>query len=139
MALNIHPRPGQILLCGFQELRLKEPEIVKRRPVIVLSPRLRRPNLCTVLPCSTTPPAPIWPYHYKLQLPSPLPHPHFNYQEMWVKCDLVYTLSYDRLSAFRTPGPGGRKYIDVYVSGVQLEDIRQCFLHGQGMADYMKS
>jgi len=49
MALKYHPDPGDILICNFA-VGFKEPEMVKSRPCVVLSPRLRRRSgLCTVV------------------------------------------------------------------------------------------
>ena len=56
MAITIHPRPGQILLCDFSQ-GFREPEMVKsKRPVIVLTPAFKnRPELVTIVPLSTVP------------------------------------------------------------------------------------
>jgi len=57
MAINEHPVSGTILMCNFAP-GFQQPEMVKRRPVIVISPKIsRRPNLCTVVALSTTAPS----------------------------------------------------------------------------------
>ena len=60
MALKFHPKPGTILVCDFRQ-GFRAPEMIKRRPVVVVSPRLRnRTDLCTVVPLSTIEPRPIF-------------------------------------------------------------------------------
>jgi uncharacterized protein YifN (PemK superfamily) len=55
MAIHFHPQRGTIVVCDFRGF--EAPEMQKRRPVVVVSPRLRhRDNLCTVVPLSTTAP-----------------------------------------------------------------------------------
>ena len=49
MAIGEHPAPGTILICDFKQ-GFREPEMVKQRPVIVLSPKIGiRAKLCTVV------------------------------------------------------------------------------------------
>jgi hypothetical protein len=55
MPIQEHPATGTILICDFTGM--KEPEMVKRRPVVVISPKIAvRRGLCTVLGLSTVPP-----------------------------------------------------------------------------------
>ena len=71
--------------------------MVKTRPVLVVSPRLRRrDNLCTVVPLSTTPPQNQQNYHCRLVLARPLPSP-WNAPEHWVKADMMATVAFHRL------------------------------------------
>lgn len=93
MAISIHPDIGDLLICDFGQLNTKEPEMVKRRPVICLTPRRRPGKLCTVVPLSTTAPNPVQKWHCKLQLDLPEP---YNKPEMWVKGDMLYTMSMER-------------------------------------------
>ena len=39
MAITFHPKPGQILMCDFT-YGFREPEMIKNRPVIVLTPSM---------------------------------------------------------------------------------------------------
>lgn len=131
--LHIHPAAGTIVICDFSWF--KEPEMVKRRPAIIISPRLRgRDNLCTVVPFSTTPPNRLMPYHYKLftdpALPDPFPEPFH-----WLKCDMVYTVSFDRMfMPFIGKDTSGKRIYDTrVVSNIELAEIRKCVLHGLGL------
>lgn len=133
MAISIHPAPGAILIADFGHNRV--PEIVKRRPVIVISPRFReRTGLCAVVPCSTTAPRKMQPYHYKLIVAPSLPPPYDD-EEMWVKADLVYTLSFERLSwPFSGKDGNGKRIYDMrHVSDIDFNGIQDCVRAGLGL------
>jgi len=101
MAIKYHPEQGAIVICDFTGF--VKPEMIKRRPVVVVSPRFRdRPGLCTIVPCSTTKPLKMQPYHFELNTDPPLPDP-YSMSPCWVKCDMIYAVSLSRLSfpAFR--------------------------------------
>lgn len=90
------------LLCD-DEQGFRPPEMVKRRPVVVLSHRLRhRDGLCTVVPLSTTPPRHPVLYVCHIAMPGRLPPP-FTAETAWVKDDMLTTVSFRRLDLFRTP------------------------------------
>jgi uncharacterized protein YifN (PemK superfamily) len=132
MSLPFNPVIGTIVVCDFSGFIV--PEMVKRRPAIVVSPRLRgRVNLCTIVPLSTTPPAKAQNYHYLLELSPPLPKP-FNTEACWVKGDMLYTVSYDRLNLpHERSVTGERIHINRVVSAEDLLNIRHCILFGLGL------
>lgn len=81
-----------VLDCDFRGYIY--PEMVKKRPVIVISPNhMMRPKLCTVVPFSLTPPQPIEPYHYEF-VTNPIPG---RPSPAWAKCDMAATVCYERL------------------------------------------
>jgi len=52
-------------MCDFTGF--KPPEMVKKRPVVILSPRYRRrTGLCIVVPFSTVEPELIEPHHHRI-------------------------------------------------------------------------
>lgn len=109
--------------------------MVKRRPVIVISPRLRqRGKLCAIVPLSTSTPSQIMPYHYKLHTDPELPEP-YNEKYHWVKADMIYTVSFDRLSLpFIGKDLSGKRIYDVRViDKSDLIKIQHCILHGIGL------
>jgi len=109
--------PRTVLLCDYSRGGFREPEMVKRRPVIVISPRLRyRTGLMTVVPLSTTSPANPAAHHCQVTLPQALPG--FPVQACWVKADMIATVSFDRLDMFRTDRDqtGKRKYLTPRIS-----------------------
>jgi uncharacterized protein YifN (PemK superfamily) len=140
MALKHHPEQGTILICDFAGM--KQPEMLKRRPVVVISPRMRnRTGLCTIVPLSTTPPSPILAYHHKLYTVPPLPEP-YNADYHWVKADMIYTVSFERLQLpFIGKDASGKRIYDIrIVDKSDLLKIQQCILHGIGLTsltDYL--
>ena len=134
MAIKFAPLKGQLLLCDFKGYIA--PEIVKRRPVIVITP----PNshgfnteLCTIVPLSTTEPNTKRPYHYLLHdLPK---MPHFQKTNAWVKCDLIYTVSYERLflPLISKETTGKRNYLNYCIDNNDFSSIIQCVLYGLGL------
>lgn len=140
MTIQFNPEQGTILVCDFHGF--VTPEMVKRRPVVVVSPRLRnRENLCTVVPLSTTPPREVSAYHFKLHVAPLLPAP-YNADFHWVKADMVYTVSFDRLSLlFDGKDGSGKRIYDVRViDKSDLLKIQSCVLHGLGLStltDYL--
>ena len=83
-------------MCDFRGF--VAPEMVKTRPVVVISPNhMHRPGLITVVPLSTTPPNPVEAYHYCLK-GNPVPG---SYDVVWAKCDMVVTIRIERLERIR--------------------------------------
>jgi len=140
MSLPYHPEQGAILICDFNGFT--DPEMTKRRPVIVLSPRLRqRGKLCAIVPFSTTPPSQIMPYHYKLHTNPELPDP-YSAKFHWIKADMIYTVSFNRLSVPCSGKnlDGNRVYDARIIDKSDLIKIQQCVLHGLGLTaltDYL--
>jgi len=132
MSIQVHPAPGQIVICDFQGM--KEPEMTKRRPVVVLSARIRdRQKLCTVVPLSSTPPRPVRDHHMRVELKPPLPEPYAE-PVCWAKADMLYTVSFDRLQLpFSGKDEKGKRiYIIQSISDDELVALRQCVLAGLG-------
>lgn len=117
MAITFAPKAGMILMCDFSGYVV--PEIIKKRPVIVISPNhLKRYGLVTVVPLSTTPPTP--PEGHHLEIDNLLKNDGTTH---WVKCDMVATVRLERLDRVKT---GKRTFSTIYVSKEQLKQIRQC-------------
>lgn len=134
MPLKYHPEPGTILICDFPK-DCREPEMVKRRPVVVLSPRLkRRHGLITVVPMSTTAPRHVTEYHHQLRFDPPLPAP-YDSPICWVKGDMLFTVGFDRLNLVRTgrDHEGKRKYLTLQLDRATLTEIHRCVLMGLGL------
>ncbi len=115
MALTFHPRQGAILMCDYSGFKV--PEMVKTRPVAVISPRLRRrENLCTVVPLSTTAPDDPQQYHCELRLARPLPAP-WDAPTQWVKSDMLATVGFHRLNLIQIGRDqyGKRRYLDLTI------------------------
>jgi uncharacterized protein YifN (PemK superfamily) len=119
MPITFHPKAGQVLMCDFKGYIL--PEIVKVRPVVVVSPNhWKRHGIVTVVPLSTTAPSPVEAYHYCL-VGNPIPG---GLQvDVWAKCDLVAAVSIERLDRIKL---GRGDYRVGSVSMDQVRIIRRC-------------
>lgn len=142
MAIQFHPKVGQILMCDFTE-GFKAPEMVKKRPVLVISPSMKsRPNLVTVIPLSTTEPNPKEPYHYSLPAKSMPKTRHFQSKETWLKGDMVYVVGFHRLDLIRLnercPSTGKRKYFDTRLGREQMKAVYGCLLASLNLSHLAK-
>lgn len=135
MPINDHPAPGTILVCDFNGT-FKEPEMVKARCVIVVSPRIRdRAKLCTVVCLSSTEPGHIQQYHCQLDIRPKLPAP-WGSDGIWVKADMVYSIGFHRLNLIRLgkERDGTRIYRMLTISEAQMKEVKCCILRGLGMS-----
>lgn len=134
--IHEHPTQGTILVCDFSGFI--EPEMTKRRPVIVVSRKIdSRPNLCTIVPLSTTEPKVILPMHYLLVIDPPLPYP-YNSRQHWVKGDMLYAFRFERFNYLRTGKDyeGKRTYVHPVISSDQLSRVQKCIMAGLGIFKY---
>ena len=139
MGLMYYPSAGEIVVCRYGD-QVIEPEMRKSRPAVVIGPRLRnRAKLVTVVPLSTTEPSPLLDYHCRLDMTSVLPEP-FDAAVMWAKCDMVSSVSLDRLDRFKEPYQrgGARRWRTGQVSKAQLASIRAAVLCGLGFSALTK-
>jgi uncharacterized protein YifN (PemK superfamily) len=117
MPLYHYPYPGDVLQCDFRGFIA--PEMVKVRPVVIISSHAsHRRRLCTIVPLSTTQ-AMHSACSHKL---SENPCPEFSSaNDIWAKCDMLYTVSFDRLDRFhRKTRRDGRSY---YVGRLEIADL----------------
>ena len=121
MALPYLPKRGEILICDFDDVALGA-EMVKRRPVVVVSRKdTHRSRLCTVVPLSTTAPDPVQAWH--------LPLPHISVtgwvaaNTMWAKCDMLATVSHDRLNKAYRKTRHGRQFVEHLLADGDVQAI----------------
>ncbi len=120
MGIDYHPSVGEALWCDYSG---SVPEMVKRRIAVVISPKAsQRPSLVTVVPVSSTRPLIVKPWHVKLGRD---PYPKGDKDELWVKCDMINVVCFQRLSGYHTRWNGQRKYMKMQVSIDELEAIRE--------------
>ena len=91
--LHFQPKRGEIFWCDFSGYKI--PEIVKTRPVLVIKKHKHNPKLVYVVPGSNLEPEEVKIYHYALDKEFTIEY--FNDKEHWVKIDMVYTISIERL------------------------------------------
>lgn len=106
--LTVWAKKKEILTCSFEEADRESdyplrgfvpPEMVKTRPIVVLS--TVTPRLFTVIPLSTTEPQPLKSFHYELVWDMPLPGWE-SFSLCWAKGDMIYAVSQARLRFLRT-------------------------------------
>jgi mRNA interferase MazF len=116
MSIRFQQTPGMVLICDFCDTI--PPEIWKIRPVVIISaPNVRRYNLSTVVPLSTTRPPVICAHHVLLRPP---PYPSAG-RDVWAKCDLVMSVSHTRLDRLRFTA---HRFDVAWVTAMQLNEIR---------------
>lgn len=132
MPLLYHPAPGTIVMCDYGTGFIL-PEMVKVRPVVIISRRFRsRSKLCTVVPLSSTEPRPLEPYHHRL---SEGAYPPAR-RAMWAKCDMLATVSIDRLDRIKTRGTGSkRSYTTFAMPADDMVAIKACVRVALGFVD----
>lgn len=138
MAINEHPAIGTILICDFTGF--KEPEMVKRRPVVVISPKIAiRGKLCTVVPISTGEPTPKMSYHCQLDIQPPLPEP-YDQGPNWIKGDMVFSAGFHRLDLIRLGKDryGQRIYRYDTLPHEDIKRVRSCVLASLGLGGLTK-
>ncbi|MGB0784134.1 MAG: type II toxin-antitoxin system PemK/MazF family toxin [Marinomonas sp.] len=132
MALKFHPNPGTLLICDF-DTGFQVPEMTKKRPVIVISPKRKNcSGLCTVVAISTVVPDHIEKWHYHLPMASMPNVPNFQRKDSWVKGDMIYRVSFERLSLIRTKRDtttGKRDYFTQTLGRKQMKSIYSCVLN----------
>jgi uncharacterized protein YifN (PemK superfamily) len=119
--IQFHPKKGCILICDFKGNIL--PEIVKKRPVVVVANQLQyRPRLAFIVPLSNTPPQNDVKYAVRLS------HDYLSNDDtpMWAKCDLLCSVSFSRLDRIKT---GYRKYATPTMSEEDFQKVLQGLHH----------
>jgi len=117
-----------VLICNF-DTGFVVPEMVKQRPVVVVSKTSTHSRgLRTVVPFSTTDPKPQLAWHVLLfdnPLHGHLPpnHPFGRNVALWAKCDMLCTVSFERLTRVHRRINDKRDYSAVRVSSNDLNDI----------------
>jgi len=138
MPLLYHPKPGTVVICDFGQ-GFRVPEMIKRRPAIVVSPQIQgRPNLCTVVPISTEVPKFKMPYH--LELPNLALPPPFHVGPNWVKADMIFASSFARLDLLRAgkDDRGARIYITECLPPEDFLAVQKAMLCSLGLASLTK-
>ena len=124
VTLPYFPHQGEILICDFDDAA-PGAEMVKRRPVIVVSRHeTHHRRLCTVVPLSTTSPTPQRNWHH------PLPHLQVTGWQangpMWAKCDMLVTVSFERLNKPYVKTRSGRQHVTHKLDAADMSAVLSC-------------
>ena len=130
MALLFQPQVGSVLMCSFDGF--VAPEMIKRRPVVVIARNRANNKLVTVIPLSTTEPEVMADHHYRLPIN---PVPASRGKTCWAKCDMISTVSIDRMDRLKDD-----KHARVIpkVTDRDLEAIRICVVNALDLKKVMK-
>ncbi len=133
MTVVSHPQPGTIVRVDLSE-GFKPPEMVKRRPAVVLSPPVPgRDLMCAIVPLSTSEPRRKLAHHMELTFDPALPAP-YDSPRMWLKGDIVLTVGFHRLRLLFSRWDGGQRVYDVRVLDPgAMEAVRSCVRAGLGL------
>lgn len=133
MTVVKHPQPGTIVRVDLSQ-GFKKPEMVKRRPAVVLSPPLNgRPDLCSIVPLSTQSPRNVEEHHMKIEFDPPLPDP-YGAPVKWLKGDIVLTVAFHRLRLLFSGWDQGQRVYDVRVlDAATFSKVQVCVRHGLGL------
>ena len=126
MPITYHPKEGELFICDYPK-DMAAPEMIKKRPVIVVSPSLKhRGSLVTVVPLSSTEPKLLMPYHVQLAFDPALPEP-WNKNPCWAICDHAMTVGFHRLNLIRLGKDqyGKRKYYQFRLDIERLSALRK--------------
>ncbi len=109
--ITFHPKRGTVLMCDFTT-GFRQPEMVKKRHVVVVSPRYRRhTGLCLVVPFSTVAPHEIEDHHHIIRCGK---YPFFDpVRDVWAKADMLTCVCFERLDRVLINGRYGSPSLDI--------------------------
>jgi mRNA interferase MazF len=128
MPITFGPHQGTVLICDFRT-GFVPPEMVKRRPVVVIAPRAgTQKPLYIVVPFSTVAPLDIKRFHIRL--------PAGKYWflnrmiDTWAKCDTLTSVAHTRLDRMFVNG----RWITPTLSDGDFRAIQSGVLHALGLS-----
>lgn len=140
MAIREHPTQGSVVTVDYSMGGFKEPEMVKRRLAVVVSPKISaRPYLCTIVPLSLSRPEKTMPYHKQIRVPFDLPK-EWGDHDRWIKGDMVNAVGFHRVDLLRLgkDDTGKRVYQMSVLPDDMMNVVRKCVLHGLGLSALTK-
>lgn len=102
--LRFQPKSGSVIYCDYKGFI--SPEMIKKRPVIVISKHKHNSKLVAVVPISTSEPSTILSHHIKME--EAFCENHLSGKKSWVKCDMINVVCLDRLDLVRNRKTGDR-------------------------------
>jgi mRNA interferase MazF len=100
-AITFSPVEGTVLVCDFS-IGFRPPEVIEKRPCVVISKQRTNRRLCVVVPISTTEST----NRKAIAVPLPSAKYPFLRRDSWAKCHAPSTVSITRLSMMRDPVAG---------------------------------
>jgi|SRR5579875_423709 mRNA interferase MazF len=115
--INFVPPAGQVLLCDFST-GFQVPEMIKVRPVVVISERNRNRQTCIVVPVSSSLPNDPDAVFVELDQNKYA----FFTQQNWAKCEMVNAVRRGRLYRLRDPVTG--RGVDSRQTAIDAADLQ---------------
>lgn len=121
------PKVGTIINCNFEGYI--SPEMLKRRPVVVLRKNKLNSQLVTVVPISTTAPRKATNLHIEIEGP-------IDGKQAWIKCDMIYTVCLSRLSRLKQKDENGHyQWVNKSLDANLLEEVKKSIANYLGLND----
>jgi len=124
--IPFQPAEGSVLYCDYDGFKV--PEMIKKRPVIVIRRHRQNRKLVTVVPISLTMPDILLSYHIPMK--EDFCKEHLKGKQSWVKCDMVNVISIDRLREIKNHQ--GQRYIP-QTDHIFLEKVKTAIRVSQGL------
>jgi len=120
-AITFSPDEGTVLVCDFSG-GFRPPEMIEKRPCVVISKRRTNRGLCVVVPISSTPSK----NPKAIVVAMPMQKYPFLRRDGWAKCHAPSTVSIARLSMMRDPSTGrGLDTRNTVVDAADLASVRR--------------
>jgi uncharacterized protein YifN (PemK superfamily) len=113
-------------MCDFKGYVV--PEMVKIRPVVVVARNRKNRKLVTVVPLSTTAPDALEDHHHEL---GANPLPGRERITCWAKCDMLATVSVDRLDRYKV---GRGQFVTPSLPQADFDAICRAVVNALGLA-----
>jgi mRNA interferase MazF len=128
MPITFVPHPGTVLICDYRT-GFVPPEMVKRRPVVVVGLTSgRRNGPYVVVPLSTNAPHVVEPFTVRIPAGR---YPFFwSSRDIWAKCDMLAAVASHRLDRLRADG----KWSAPIVERSDFRAIQRGVLHALGLS-----
>lgn len=120
-AITFFPTEGTVLICDFSG-GFRPPEMIEKRPCIVISPRNTNRGTCVVVPISSQESRNVT----AVTVPMTMAKYPFLRKDGWAKCHAPATVSISRLSMMRDPNSGRGLHTDrTTIDAADLAAVRQ--------------
>jgi uncharacterized protein YifN (PemK superfamily) len=99
--ITFFPTEGTVLICDFTG-GFRPPEMIEKRPCVVISPKDSNRSTCVIVPISSQESR----NSNAIVVPMPMARYTFLRKDGWAKCHMPATVSITRLSLMRDPQTG---------------------------------
>jgi len=136
MAIKFFPIPDTVLMCDYGSGGFVPPEMVKRRRVVVVSPRFEKGHsrIALVVPISTTAPRIERAVHVRIES-GKYPFLHET-DPTWVKADMLSHVGFARLDRIWVGG-GSARGSETVLQADDFKRVQAAVIHALGMGELL--